>query len=162
MKKDKLFKSKSIFITLIILLLGGQSVFGQDSFTSIAINFKNFTLSADSKTISYDVYLKDIDPVNVCACPAFTLVIPLMEPDSQQLILPMPMDRLLPIHRHLILDMEELYPRLKVQLRCLFQIQLLWLPIIQLHSLQLTLPVLVLIHKLLQQPRQPHRLQPLH
>lgn len=63
---------KSTMIALVAFLIGSNSLFGQDALTSVRYIVKNFTLSADQKEISYDVYLKDVDVNNVIAVPAYT------------------------------------------------------------------------------------------
>jgi hypothetical protein len=50
-----------------------QPIFGQDTFTSVKVNIQNVKISADSKTISYDVYLQDVDPTYKVAVPGFSI-----------------------------------------------------------------------------------------
>lgn len=57
---------------LLYLLTFLQYSISQDALTSIEILVKNVKLSADYKTISYNVYLKDVDPVNPVQVPGFT------------------------------------------------------------------------------------------
>jgi hypothetical protein len=71
MKKNKLLVLKSIFVAFSFSLLSLQMGFSQDAFTSVKINIQNLTMSADQKTISYDVYLQDVDDSNPVAVPGF-------------------------------------------------------------------------------------------
>lgn len=72
MKIENKQRLKSTMIALVAFLIGSNSLFGQDALTSVRYIVKNFTLSADQKEISYDVYLKDIDVNSVIAVPGYT------------------------------------------------------------------------------------------
>lgn len=63
--------NKRLLLVGILCLLGQQMLFAQDALTSIKINVQNFVISSDAKTISYDVYIQDVDPSNVVAIPGF-------------------------------------------------------------------------------------------
>ena len=78
MKKKVSCLLKSFFISVFALLLGHQATVAQDALTAVKINIQNVTMSSDKKTISYDVYLQDVDatyPLAVCGY-LFRLVVP--------------------------------------------------------------------------------------
>lgn len=60
------------FLTIILTLMSGhQRAYAQDALTSVKVNVQNISISSDRKTISYDVYLQDVDNTSVVAVPAF-------------------------------------------------------------------------------------------
>lgn len=65
-------------ILFALLLSGIQFVSGQDALTSVKVNIQNVTISSDRKTISYDVYIQDIDASYPIAIPGyvFRLAVP--------------------------------------------------------------------------------------
>jgi len=79
MKIQKLFPTNSLFLTLLLLLFGFQSVFAADGLTSVKFTVKNFTMSADAKQISYDVYAKDVDAVDPVQSPGFTIRLSILQ-----------------------------------------------------------------------------------
>lgn len=76
MKTKKL--SRSICISLLVFFLSNQNAYTQNSSTSVKINIRNITMSTDRKTISYDVFLQDIDAANPIAIPGclFRAIVP--------------------------------------------------------------------------------------
>ena len=79
MKKHKLFPTNSLFLTLLLLMFGFQSVFALDALTSVKFTVKNFTMSADAKQISYDVYVKDVDAVDPVQVGGFTIRLAILQ-----------------------------------------------------------------------------------
>jgi len=61
MKTNNLFSVKTIFVAFFALMLNAQVIFAQDALTSVKINVQDITLSKDAKTISYDVYLQNVN-----------------------------------------------------------------------------------------------------
>ncbi|MDR3705401.1 MAG: hypothetical protein P4L28_05805, partial [Paludibacteraceae bacterium] len=79
MKTNNLFSAKTIFVALFALMLSAQVTFAQDALTSVKINVQHITLSTDAKTISYDVYLQNVNLLDTAvAVPGylFRLVVP--------------------------------------------------------------------------------------
>jgi len=66
---------------LYVLLFGLQSVFGQNSTTSLNININNVQLSGDAKTLSYDVYLQSVNKDTVVAVPGFLMRLAIPQSD---------------------------------------------------------------------------------
>ena len=73
MKTKKHFFLKSLLIAFLALFLGGHALQAQTFDTSIKVNFSDFALSTDRKTISYVVYVQDIDPDHVCGVMFYTI-----------------------------------------------------------------------------------------
>lgn len=73
--------TRAFWLLVGALLMPCHSVLAQNSLTSVRINLQHFTLSSDRKTLSYDVYLQDVDAANPIAIPGFLmrLAIPLEE-----------------------------------------------------------------------------------
>lgn len=67
---DKLSVMKVLFIIVCILTFWAD-LDAQDGMTSVRINITNVRLSQDLKTVSYDVFLQDVDPAVAVAVPGF-------------------------------------------------------------------------------------------
>jgi len=79
MNTKKLFSKNSLFLALLLLVFGFQSVFAVDALTSVKFTVKNFTMSADAKQISYDVYAKDVDAVEPVQVGGFTIRLAILQ-----------------------------------------------------------------------------------
>ena len=66
MKTQIHFFVKALLLALIALFVTGHTLTAQTAAGSLKVNFINFKLSSDTKTISYDVYVQDVDPAHVC------------------------------------------------------------------------------------------------
>lgn len=71
--KMTLFVSRYFSISLLVIIFSMQCAFAQDSYTSVRINIRNVTMTTDRKTISYEVFLQDIDATNPIAIPGFVV-----------------------------------------------------------------------------------------
>ena len=66
--------TRTIVIALLALTWCAQSSYAlPDALTSVRWDFKNFTMSSDRTTIYYDVYIRDVDPLNPIALPGFLI-----------------------------------------------------------------------------------------
>ena len=64
---------KTKIIALILFIVTVQFLDAQTATGSMKINFQNFQLSADSKKISYDVYVQDVDASKQCGIMGYTI-----------------------------------------------------------------------------------------
>ena len=73
MKVNTPYLAKPLFVALVTLFMSLQVTFAQDALTSIKVNVQNVTMSNDRKTISYDVYVQDVDATNQIAVPGYVI-----------------------------------------------------------------------------------------
>lgn len=64
---------KKLITALIIFFVVCQFSYAQTATGSMKIHFQNFVLSPNSKTISYDVYVQDIDAAKRCAIAGYAI-----------------------------------------------------------------------------------------
>ena len=78
---SKILLKKYWLFVVIAFTFSVQPIFGQDDLTSVKINIQNVRINAKLDTLSYDVYLQDVDPNNAVAVPGFgvQLAIPLAD-----------------------------------------------------------------------------------
>ncbi len=85
-----LVKISSIRIIVLIgcFLASWASMDAQNSLTSVKINITNLRLSEDLKTVSYDVFLQDVDPDYPVAVPGFVfrLAVPIADVGANEKI----------------------------------------------------------------------------
>ena len=66
MKTQGQFFVKVLIFAFLALFLSGNTLEAQTTAASLKVNFINFKLSSDAKTISYDVYAQDVDVAHIC------------------------------------------------------------------------------------------------
>jgi hypothetical protein len=78
-KFKDVFKSKIlVFLTLIVSV---QTAYSQDAFTSVRINIANVRLCEGTKTLSYDVYLQNVNKDTVVSVPGFLVRLAIPQSD---------------------------------------------------------------------------------
>lgn len=81
MKANTLYHTKHLIVAMVTLFMSVQVAFAQDALTSVKVNIQNVKMSSDGKTLSYDVYVQDVDATNQIAIPGyvFRLAVPQAE-----------------------------------------------------------------------------------
>lgn len=73
MKVKEILNGKRIVMIIVLGIITVLPIYSQLATSSMKVNFINFSLSQDSKTITYDVYVQDVDPVKKCGIAGYTI-----------------------------------------------------------------------------------------
>lgn len=73
MKANQILHGKRIMIMIGFVIISALSGYAQLATQSMMVNFLNFSITQDRKSISYDVYVQDIDPMNQCGIAGYTI-----------------------------------------------------------------------------------------